>query len=717
MACSAFAGSIRGTITDADDKSPLYGVIVHLEDLQLHAITKETGEFCFPDVPSGTHALHFDLIGYRDTTVTVRVEDYSEITLKLQLPPNPLNLSGLIITGQLDRLHADVTGSRTLSQESIERSAPTTLSDAVSSQAGVSVRSMGPAPSRPVMRGFSGDRLLLLEDGERTGDLSATSADHALAIDPLGASYVELIRGPGSLLYGSYTLGGVLNAVKNRIPSERISRLTGSALLQAKSVSESGVGHAELSAPLGDFVAGAIATRNRSSDVDTPEGKLRNTFLRSDELGTGVAHIDNRGYAGAAASYYESEYGLPGGFVGAHPKGVRIALERRHVEAAAERKLDRGPLSSMLLRGSYSRYYHGEYESNGSLGIEFGVLTYNFSLINRLRKLGRFENGAFMLWSEKRDFASGGFSFSPGAGEDSYAAALLEDTRIGPWRWQMAVRGDYRRVSPEEERVSTRIGLIHGRDFGGVSAGLNLSRPISTQWSGSLGLMKSYRSPTLEELYSEGPHLAAYSFEIGNPELSAESGLGLDLTARWRPVHGYLDLSFYYNRISDFVFALNSGRINFRTLLPEYQYQGADAAITGVELSSGRHFGHGYSTELMASATWGDLTSGGTPLPSMPPASALLSARYECHNLTIMFNSRGALSQLRVAEFEFPTAAYLVFDASAHYELKSRSILQTIRGGVTNLLNSDYRNHLSRVKSILPEAGRGVYIQYSIHFS
>ena len=101
------------------------------------------------------------------------------------------------------------------------------LGDTLANQPGVANRSLGPSPSRPVIRGLDGDRVAILEDGQRMGDLSSQSADHGVAINPAAAHKIEVVRGPATLLYGANAIGGLVNVINEQIPIDEAQRVRG----------------------------------------------------------------------------------------------------------------------------------------------------------------------------------------------------------------------------------------------------------------------------------------------------------------------------------------------------------------------------------------------------------------------------------------------------------------------------------------------------------
>src|SRR5262249_37437056 len=147
-----------------------------------------------------------------------------------------------------------------LSDADLDRQLQNTLAATLSNQPGVTMTSLGPAAAHPVVRGLSGNRVVVLEDGARSADMSSTGGDHAVAVDPLTVKQVEVVRGPMSLLYGSSALGGVINAIREEVPSSRSEHASGALNVEGSSVDAgSAVGG------YGETALGSFAVRGEGS--------------------------------------------------------------------------------------------------------------------------------------------------------------------------------------------------------------------------------------------------------------------------------------------------------------------------------------------------------------------------------------------------------------------------------------------------------------------
>lgn len=710
-------GTLFGYVRDSENGEPVSGTQVLLAEITRSGMTHADGHFYIPELPLGKFTLRTFRIGYQNIVVTVNINQCDTNRVVLKINSSPLQVAAIQVTGDTeDPLNILTKPDVLLENKKLRQQLGRTIAETIANEPGLDQRSMGPAPARPVLRGLSGDRLLLLEDGERTGDLSATSADHAVVIEPMTADRIEVIRGPEALIYGSNTLGGVVNVERGYIPMTYLGHVHGTATYQGETVNAGNSGGFAFTAPVGPLSLRLDGSARQAGDIRTPVGQLKNTNIQTWNTSAGLGLARSWGNLGVAGSYYKSDYGIPGGFVGAHPNGVDIELDRRHYEAEARLIFPEKPVNQLKLHGTYSRYYHKELESRGILGIEFGVLSYHFSATASLRDFGQLKNGLVGVWAEIRDYAAGGFAFTPPTKEYTGAAFVYEEGHFGNWVFQGALRFDHRQVKPAYESVSRKIGLIHQRTFANFSGAFSGLYRLNHQLALGGRFMRSFRAPGIEELFSEGPHLAAYAFEIGNPELGEETGLGLELFTRLSGARGQAELTFFRNQISGYIFPQNTGQLNYRTLLPTYQFSGLDVLMLGGELTAEYAILEHLVLAGVLSYVRGELTESQTPLPWMPPLSGKLQLKFSRENLGAGLSLRSAAAQERLSEFEERTAGYTVLDLNAQYLFSTDHLLHSVDVIVENVTDVEYRRHLSRVKSIVPEPGRNFKLLYRVYY-
>src|SRR5699024_10210084 len=323
-------GSLTGVITDRKTTEAISFAYLYLEEAGRTITTHADGHFKFENIPAGDYTLRVTRIGYQTVSqkVTVAPDDTTEVEISLKptvLSSETVEVIGTANDGGGSHLeHA----SKTISGSELRQNLGATLAATMDKLPGVSSRSMGAAPARPVIRGLGGERVLILQDGERTGDVSAQSADHAVTVDPQAAEKIEIARGPAALIYGSNAIGGVINIVRNQISASMPGHIHGSATLQGATVNRSGNTAVEAGFPVGSFAVQADLNYRTAGNTHTPEGILDNSSLSSTNNALGISYIRPWGYVGAASSLYLNNYGIPPNPNGGHSEGVDIEMEK-----------------------------------------------------------------------------------------------------------------------------------------------------------------------------------------------------------------------------------------------------------------------------------------------------------------------------------------------------------------------------------------------------
>ena len=706
---------IEGILLSEQDSTPVEFALVVLDEVHRSAMSDMDGRFVFDGIPAGHHTLHATRIGFEPLTVVFDLAGQDTLRVTYRMRSEIIDAGG--ITVEADRSVGQSVGVKhKMEGDALRQHLGTTIAETLDEEPGLAMRSMGPAPARPVLRGLGGERLLVLENGSRTGDLSQTSSDHALVVDPLTADRLEIVRGPEALIHGPNTLAGAINVVSETVLSSVPDRMHATAAFQGQSVSSGMAGGAGVSLPLGaSLAARANASVRTAGDVRTPEGRLGNTQLDTRTASAGLSRVGKKGFVGISGSWYTSDYGIPGGFIGAHPNGVSVEVERRSMEARAEWLQPVPWIRRLESVAGYTRYFHQEFEASGALGIEYGLLTWSGRTVAYTTHIGPFEHGAIGISGEIRDFAAGGFSFTPATLERSMAAFAFQDFHVEDLAVQIGARLDTRQVDPSRTFISD-IGEIRPRSFTGWSASFSAEHPLGQRATLGFMAMRGLRLPGIEELFSQGPHLAAYSFEVGNPDLQTEIGTGVEVTFDWQGDGFRGSVAGFHNRFQTYIFPRNTGELNYRIYIPIYQFTGTDAVMTGAEGQI--HVDLPSNIEAAVRGSWvrGQLTDLDVPIPWMPPLKGTVSLSGTVGPVTWTAAARGASRQSRLGPFEETTSGFIVPDVSLQTHRIAAGMLHTVTLAIDNVTNTSYRDHLSRVKSIMPEPGRNVRLLYRLHF-
>ena len=705
---------LEGEVVETQSSTRLDGVTVRIKGLEKRVRTDANGQFKFDAVPEGQQTLQFLKVGYQPFEQVIDVNAATPY-LKIELETLSFQLQTIRVYGSNRSLSQfEETTDLALGEAELQKRVGMTLANALANEAGVSQRTMGRAIARPVIRGLGGDRLLILENGERTGDKSASSADHAVSIDPTTAKGIEVTRGPATLIYGSSTLGGVINVKNNNIPRVLPERLDMHLTFQGESVNSGLTGTTGLTVPIGDFAGNLEWNRRLASDIQTPIGVLENTALSNVNFSGGASLIKPWGFIGASGSRYRSDYGVPGSPEG-HISGVNIELDKQRYEGQMEYRFNTAILEKVKLQTAYTRYQHQEWESNARLGVEFGLLTYNFSAMAHI--LG---NAIAGVSGEYRDHATGGFYWTPHTRELALAGFYFNQHRFNKLTLQGAIRYDIRRSEPFRPGTVIRAGTVQRRDFNGLSGATSGIYHWTDRLSTGASLMKTFRAPGIEELFSDGPHLAVYSYEIGNAELEPETGYGAEFFVKYATDRFGLNLTLFRNRIYNYLIPTNTGEKEWGSgaagWLWIYQYMGHHVLMNGIEVQIGGEVLPQVRLAFDISGVRGRLEPTRHPLERIPPFNGKLVLSYTPSPFHFHITSRFSGSQTRLGEFEEPTDGYLVYNIGSYLNFSWWQLENMVVFEIENLFDTTYREHLSRIKSVMPEPGRNVKFLYKLNF-
>lgn len=673
----------------------------------------------------------------------------------------PVALENLVVTASpYGRNQADLAQPTSVlaGRELNLRQAPT-LGELLSGQPGVSSTYFGPGASRPVIRGLSGDRLRLLENGLGAIDASATSPDHAVSLDPLLVERVEVVRGPSALLYGGNAVGGVVNVITHRIHSALPDRpFHARAEVRGGSVDDSLASGLVLDGAVGPVAwhvdayqrdTGDVAipgfaesARRRAAEVagaaehgeEAPEeiaGHIPNTALTNDGGAVGLSLVGERGFLGLAVSGHNSRYGVPAGAHAHHADeadaedadtheeaGVQIDLRQRRLDLEGAITSAFGPFSGARFKLGTARYRHAELE-----GDNVGTAFHNRGFDGRVELMHGADGGlagAFGWQGGRSDFdAAGEEAFVPPTRTDSQALFLFEEVTTGPGTWQLGAR-------VERQEIERRDGTGLGRDDDQVSLSLGYLHRFGEGWTLGASLARTERAPNAQELYADGPHVATNAYEIGDAALGTERSVALDVTLRRRAGLVTGSLTLFTNRFAGYIFELPSGEHaeegdagweihadgDEEHGIAVYRFVQRDAWFTGAEAEAIVHLHEGGNGQFDL-IFGGDLVRGrdrttATDLPRITPMRGKIGAAWSRGPLALGAEMQFVARQKRVASNEVPTAAYDLVSAYATYRLAQGAVTWELFVRGTNLGDREARLHTSFLKEVAPLPGRDV---------
>ncbi len=741
-AAAARAQTIAGTVRSAG--RPVVGANVWLLELDRTERAGSRGEFRFADVPDGTYRVFVAATGYASATDTVRLTG-ATASVAFDLVPSAIPLEQIVVSASPTARPADEAyqPSESMSRVQFDNSAGTSFAEKLSGLPGVAVRGNGSAPARPILRGLGDNEVLVLEDGLRMGDIATYDPAHATPIDAMSIARVDVVRGPATVLYGPNTIGGLVNVVTNLVPAASDHPLSGTVALEGNTVSGELAGYANAVATSGGSAFRLAAGGLHAGDIAIPRGtytdpasgasftldRMPQSFDRLSEVGLGYSYQAAFGSIGVGGDRYETDYGIPGvppnpDWTTAPPTTSRIVQQRTTLELRGQFNAG-GWLQRVNLDASYNDYGHAEFPTaQDSAGVSepqanhFHKRDLNAVLRLRQRPVGRL-TGTVGLWSDFQDLTiEGDQPLGPNSSTVDLAAFGYEEYQAGALtRLEAGVRYDYSRIQTHPYAQSTDSvfrTLDTARLAGAFTASLGAVRQVTPRVTASFSVARSFRAPTVQELYANGLDAASSTYSIGTSTLGPETGLGVDASVRGNFGTVTFEVSPYLNTISHYIYAFLRGD----TLqgFPVRQFGATRARLWGYEASlavqAAPHVLLNASSDYVNAQ---DLDHG-TPLPFIPPLRGLLRATWRDARWTGTVEWRMAARQSRLGPGDTPTAGYGVLDLGAGLRLVEGATVSEIGLHLDNALNTVYRDNLSVIKDFVPQPGRGVRLNYELLF-
>lgn len=656
----------------------------------------------------------------------------------------------LVVTAIIARSQSDIlAGTSVVTGAELARDLRPTIGETLTRQAGVSATSFGPNASRPVLRGFQGERVRILSDGIGSFDVSNTSVDHAVVINPLTADRIEVLRGPAALLFGSSAIGGVVNVIDSRIPrqipqggfhvdglatygSAAEERSAGTRLDVA--VSDKVVVHMDASyAKTGDLRTGgalltpALRTQAAASDdrdiaaLADLSGTLPNSAARTWEVAAGAALIGSKGNLGLSISRFDSLYGVPIRHAleaGKEAEAVRLDVAQTRVDIRGERNFDDGFVESLRLRGGYADYQHNELEDDGAIGTTFLHQGWEGRLELVQRERGGWK-GAFGAQAVLRDLSiNGEEKFLPPISASQFGLFTVQSVDFGALRAEAGARLE--RASAKA-RADDDLGTPDARRrFTALSGSLGFAYEVASDWR--LGINSSYtqRAPSAEELYSNGPHAGTQAFEFGDPDLAKERSTGLELTVRGKGAGYSLSASFYHSWFTDFIYEQPNGIVNDG--LPVFEFLQDKARHYGAEFEASVQLGQaaGFTFNLdglgdVSRATIKTLQTS-RPAPRIPALRLLGGVEAQSEKIDARLELEWVDGQNRIAPFETSTPGYELVNASIAVRPWGKDKDVSLLLSANNIFDVVARRHASFLKDYAPLAGRDLRVTVRFGF-
>lgn len=749
--------NISGKILDSNSLKPISDVNIFVKDKNIGTISDSDGYFflLLNNNNEKEVTLNIRMIGYDEKLIIVDLlsEKLSCETCK------SINLNTILINKKdlefkAVNIHSHKNESTQISDiiisgselnENLKGNIATTLTN----YPNIGINSFGSVVSKPSLRGFSGDRFLLTNDGDETGDLSQSSIDHVITLDMSEVNQIEIIRGPKSLVYGMNSIGGVVNTNLIGNPSIRVDKFHQKISMGRESYNRGFYGNLMIYVPFKNNQINMFLSNKKTDNEISSIGELDNTQSNTSNYKWSFTSYKKNAYFNFLIEDFNMDYGIPPN-PGGHITGVDILLNKRTTQINYHQDIKFNIFQQLDIKYNFIDYIHLELVNDGSnLNDIFDIFNqgdYHVALAKETHNFKiELNSDKVILGLEinKKNFEPSGFYLTPETNENFLSIYGFQETENLDLNLNFlsSFRLGYLQSNPTTTNFQyTQINIdssqIKKRTFNTASISFGL-RKVINNFELNSWIMHTMRPPRVEELYSDGPHLGTYAYEIGNPELEVEKIYGIENSISYNKnpfefsVVTFYNYSPYYYEMakmgncpealdwnplsgtshpcagSDFI-DWGSGEFGF---LYKYKSRGSKAIIKGAEIDLKYDFKNIFLNYNL-SFVRGDNQTIDRPLSYINPTKQILTLDYNYNYINYKLRFSKIHSQNRLGEFEtYTPGAYLTdFVISYNYELHSIAIQ------FNNIFDEKYYNHLSRIKDITPEAGKNIHLVYKVLF-
>lgn len=628
-----------------------------------------------------------------------------------------------------------------------------TLGEALDNLPGVHVDSFGGGASRPVIRGQVGPRVKVLSDSTSILDASDISPDHAVSVDPLLGERIEVLRGPATLLYGGGAIGGVVNVIDNKIPTELpTGGFDGRVIMRGNSVADEKAFAGAVSAQVGsNLVLHAEGSSRDAKDYRAPdldEARVDGTFSESKNASVGLSWVTPNGYVGLAYSYRDDHYGLPGHnheYEGCHPHGSAlhcgsheddgddhdhdhdhehgdvpvIDLVSKRFDVRGEYRDPFAGVSRIRFRASHTDYQHEELE-DGEVSTTFKNKGYETRVEVEHARVGDWTGVIGLQHSDTRFSAEGTESFLPKVDTRSTGLFLVEHFEPSEqWHFELGARQEWLEHTPvDDARNRPRF------DDTATSLAAAVVWSFRPDLSLTFSAAHSERLPHAQELYARGVHLATNTYECGmlpsaltcggaanDAAFGKESSRNYELTLRKTAGDVTFSLGAFSNKIDDYIYARTLDRYeDFRLI----KYSQRDAEFRGFEAEVSLHLTDALTTTVFADRVQATFADGGGNVPRIPASRFGGRVNVGSGPFTGELELYHVNRQDNIDDFESVTPSHDMLNLTLNYRLPDGRTRLFVRGA--NLLDEQIWNHASFLASTIPLPGRNVSFGVSYDF-
>ena len=723
--------SISGKITNTENK-PLLKVEIYAPEIHKGTTSKEDGTYLLNNIPNGKIKLTFTYLGYKTVSKIVEIQSKNQ-TVNIVLEESPFEMDEIIISTPFNKLQSDnVMKVERLSIESLQKMGATTLSEGITNIAGVSQIATGTSIGKPVIRGLSGNRILVYTQGIRLEN-QQFGGEHGLGINDAGISSIEVIKGPASLLYGSDALGGVLYLNPEKFALQNTNEATFHQNYFSNTLgSDTSLG-VKFSSENWKFLARGTYAFHSDYKIPTNQ-RVTNTRFKEKDFKTGIAFSKNNFTSEIRYNFNNSTLGLTEGIAAQSTSNELLEpyqLIDNHILSAhnhiffGDSKLDIDIGYTFNDRQEFEEHEDEiDHEENESAALRMKLKTFTYNGKYHFPKMGNLEilSGVQGLHQTNTNF--GEEILIPNAKVNDFGIFTTANYSWDKTTLQAGIRFDTRNIVTERHEVTHEndAHIFNAIDisYNSFTASLGFKTSLSDKITSRIHVATGFRAPNLAELTSNGIHHGTNRFEIGNNNLINEKNTQLDVSLEYKTDHFEFFANGFYNHLSNYIFLSPTGAIEDDN--PVFTYVQENAKLYGGEF--GLHL-HPHPLDWLHLESSFETVIGKQEnenyLPLIPANTWKNTFRTEFKIAKWLqqgytsLSLQNTFSQNNVSSFETTSKGYTLLNFGFGGEIILGKIKFNTSIVINNLFDKKYIHHLSQLKNegIL---NQGRNIVFGLHF-
>lgn len=744
---------LKGVVHDQQNHLPIVGAVLYLKDTKYATFTDKNGFYQFPKICQGTYTLVCKAISFELSETKINLENSHNEDFDLENKDE--HLQEVIVK----TTRKSIENKTILSEKELDATRGQSLGEALKNIAGVTTLQTGSYVQKPIINGMHSNRVIILNNGIRQ-EGQQWGSEHAPEIDPFVAQKLSVIKGVGGLRYGSDAIGGIVLVEPNALPdSVNIhGELNTVGFSNGRQSVFSGILEGGF-AKINGFGWRVQGTYKRGGNVSTANYDLDNTGIQERNFSVGLGINKIHSSTELFYSYFDTQIGI---FTGSNIGNVQDLLQAINNKKPADiytptefsyvinrpnqdvshhllkfkSVINLESIGKLNFVAAYQYNWRLEYDiprGNRSLNtLNFKLDTYSADLNLEHRPLFHIFSGTVGFSFQYQHNLSSAFELKkplisttllPNYQTINYGFFITERYYKNGWETDFGIRYDNRFL----EAYSLKIGGIPQQNtfnFDNFSGAFGIKKHVSDSLEVFLNAGLVWRSPSVNELFTDGIHHGSASYEKGDLNIQPEIAKNVAFGLNYQMPKFSIGLDTYLKYIQNFIYlkprlqndTLRSV-LTVRGAFPAFDYTQVDALFTGFDLTLSYKLTPSFELFSKTSVVRAKDIRNNLFMVNIPSDrfENKMQYNFKKNRAYISIAHQFVAQQHRVeinSDFLVPPNSYQLITFQGELKVKHLTFGLTI----SNLLNRSYREYLNRFRYFSDDMGRNISFRIKYKF-